>query len=141
MPSNIDDIKDGDATPGITPPATGQTSVTTKKSAKGRCMTWFKNFDNNKLKPFLIYKYQKASHKKVREYFDMLMKEGKNIEEIYTGVEGGAPVERKSQLMDVVQSVKNQNMRLSSRGSQGWGDQKDIEMDNKKKSDINYPSI
>jgi hypothetical protein len=64
---------------------------------KTGCLTYLKRLDNEVIKPLLIYKYEQTAHKKQREFFDMMMKEGHKIEEAYAG-----KTERKSGLLDVV---------------------------------------
>ena len=41
---------------------------------------YFKNLDANKLKPFLIYKYDKVGHRRLKEYNYMMMNQGEQIE-------------------------------------------------------------
>eukprot|EP00347_Sterkiella_histriomuscorum_P013016 403366336 len=44
---------------------------------------FIKDFDSNKLKPFLIYKYDKFEHKRLKEYNDMMINQGEEIERDY----------------------------------------------------------
>ena len=39
-------------------------------SKKGKCIAWFKEFDANKLKPLLLYNYDKESHKLRKEFYN-----------------------------------------------------------------------
>lgn len=44
---------------------------------------YFKNLDANKLKPFLIYKYDKVGHRRLKEYNYMMLNQGEQIEQNY----------------------------------------------------------
>jgi hypothetical protein len=44
---------------------------------------YFKEFDENILKPILIYKYSKERKEKQFEFYDMLRKRGQKIESNY----------------------------------------------------------
>lgn len=46
-------------------------------------MKYFKEFDENILKPILIYKYSKERKEKQFEFYDMLRKRGQKIESNY----------------------------------------------------------
>lgn len=58
----------------------GKSSLNDTKK-KGRCVSIFKGLDVGKLKPFLIYKYDKEELKRVKDYHDTLMAKGRLIEE------------------------------------------------------------
>ena len=37
---------------------------------KGKCIAWFKDFDATRLKPLLLYNYDKTSHKLREEFYN-----------------------------------------------------------------------
>ena len=46
------------------------------RKKKNRCVEYIKRFDADKLKPFLIHKYDKDQHKMARKLNDLLMNKG-----------------------------------------------------------------
>jgi hypothetical protein len=85
---NLEDEKAAPATP---TPEGGK-----KKSG---CLHYLKRLDVAVIKPMLIYKYEQSAHKKQKEYFEMLMKEGQKLEEIYAAAENAG---NKSQLIEIM---------------------------------------
>lgn len=49
------------------------------KKEKGKCRTYFQRFDTLVIKPVLIYKYDKDSHKKKKEFIELFMRDGERI--------------------------------------------------------------
>lgn len=67
-------------------------------------MKYFKEFDENVLKPILIYKYSKERKEKQFELFDVMKTKGQNIEQMYINPDG--PVEEnkdaENSIMDAI---------------------------------------
>ena len=53
------------------------------KTRKQKCGLWCRRFDKETLKPFLIYKYKSDTHRKQKEYFEIMVKDGAKFEEIF----------------------------------------------------------
>lgn len=77
-----------------------------KPIRKVNCFKIMKRADTEIIKPLLIYNYESQSHKKQKEFFDFMMKQGVNLEEAYAG--GNVPVntDRKSHLLDMINQVR-----------------------------------
>ena len=71
---------EGDVEEDITPGAVGPDGKPIKKV---NCFKILKRADAEIIKPLLIYNYESASHKKQKEYFDIMMKRGVDLEEAY----------------------------------------------------------
>lgn len=56
-----------------------------EKAKKNSCIKYFKEFDENILKPILIYKYSKKRKEKQYELFAAMQNRGQHIENIYAG--------------------------------------------------------
>lgn len=79
---------------------------TETNSKKNSCIKYLKRMDVAIIKPLLIYKYEQKAHKKQKEYFEILMKEGKNLEELYTVNANGENDVRKSNILNIVVNQK-----------------------------------
>jgi hypothetical protein len=56
------------------------------------------------VKPLLIYNYESNSHKKQKEFFDLMMKKGVHLEEAFAGAANNS-ADRKSQFIAMMQQV------------------------------------
>ena len=73
----------------------GSMAPVVQQSKNLGCLTLMKRLDATILKPLLIYKYEQESHRKQKQYFEMLMKEGQHLEKLYAGSGGVQPVGEK----------------------------------------------
>lgn len=71
---------------------------------KVNCTKIIKRADAEIIKPLLIYNYESASHKKQKEYFDLMMRAGDKIEAAFAG--GNVAIDRKSDIMAAINDVK-----------------------------------
>jgi hypothetical protein len=68
------------------------------------CLKLVKKADSEFVKPLLIYNYESISHKKQKEFFELMMKKGVHLEEAFAGASNNN-VDRKSQLLAMMQQV------------------------------------
>ena len=76
-----------------------------KPIRKVNCIKILKRADTEIIKPLLIYNYESISHRKQKEFFDLMMKQGVNIEQAYAG--GQINIESNSQIIDMIKGTKN----------------------------------
>jgi hypothetical protein len=98
--NELEEAKEGDEA--ITPGPIGPDGQPIRKV---NCTKIIKRADAEIIKPLLIYNYESASHKKQKEYFDLMMKAGDKIEAAYAG--GNVNTERKSEIMAVLNQVRD----------------------------------
>ena len=71
-----------------------------KPIKKVNCFKLMKNMDSTVIKPFLIYNYESASHKKQREFFEIMMSKGVHLEEAYAGSQ--VPSDEQKRLLSLI---------------------------------------
>jgi len=98
--NEMEEAKDGDDA--ITPGPIGPDGQPIRKVS---CTKIIKRADVEIIKPLLIYNYESASHKKQKEYFDLMMKAGDKIEAAYAG--GNLAIDRKSDIMAAIKDVRD----------------------------------
>jgi hypothetical protein len=55
----------------------------TISQSESRLAAWFRRFDIEKLKPLLIYKYSHEKHRRQKEYNQMMLNRGEELEKQY----------------------------------------------------------
>ena len=55
----------------------------TQKKKGGKLSAWIRNFDAQKLKPFLIYKYNREQHRIAKQIGELLINQGEHLEDIF----------------------------------------------------------
>lgn len=83
---NFEDIAEKEMTPS---PIAGdqQQQQQTQKKRKNRCIEYVRRFDADKLRPFLIYKYDREQHKLQKRINELLINKGDKLEEIFANEE------------------------------------------------------
>ena len=95
-----------------------------KPIRKVNCFKIIKRADSELIKPLLIYNYESMSHKKQKEFFDLMMKQGVDIEEAFAGK--GTDLERKTHLLGLIQANTGHtptNIELAQRNPDGMQEQ------------------
>ncbi len=55
----------------------------TQKKKGSKISAWIRGFDANKLKPFLIYKYNREQHRIAKQIGELLIHQGEHLEDIF----------------------------------------------------------
>ena len=86
-----------------------------KPVRKVDCLKLMKNMDSNVIKPFLIYNYESVSHKKQREFFEIMMNKGVHLEEAFAGVQ--IPSDKQQQILDIMKKGSAEQPEVLDSGS------------------------
>ena len=90
-------LGEGEGNEEVTPIAVGPDGRPVRKI---NCVKILKRADTEIIKPLLIYNYESISHKKQKEFFDLMMKQGVQFEEAFAG--GAIDTDRKSALISLM---------------------------------------
>ena len=99
-------LGEGEGQEDATPVAMGPDG---KPIRKVNCVKILKRADTEIIKPLLIYNYESISHKKQKEFFDLMMKQGVQFEEAFAA--GAIDTDRKSAIINL--------MMANAAGAQG----------------------
>jgi hypothetical protein len=95
-------------------------------TAKKRCIEKMKAFDVLFVKPFLIYKFDRDGHKRVKEFHEHLVKRGDEVEEI---VKSGGAVgsnEGNNVRMSLVEALTTRNRDKVTGGMPKFGMEEEL---------------
>lgn len=74
------------------------------------CGKIMRRADQEIIKPLLIYNYESKAHRRQKEFFELMMKQGVHLEEAYVGTKNAEDnTDRKSHIIGILNKASNFN--------------------------------